>query len=161
MGHIQVFYRFPTSLYQYYLLGKQNIFPEINGCPHPNCPYKGRLRHHGFYSRNAISLTRVDLVWIHRYYCPIGRHTVSVLPTYLLPHRQYTVAVVYWILNGLYQHNLPLTELVRRWKLLKVSFSRQYIQHIKRRLEQRERIYRLFLGVDNDHSPIGADIVTR
>jgi hypothetical protein len=144
-------------LTEYCRLGKLNLFPEFGRCPHKKCFYNGRLRKHGFYSRSAITLDGIMTVWIQRYICPSCGHTVSALPSSLLPHFQYAISVIAWILHGLHELELSVSELVRRWPLPEVSFSRQQIQFINKRLRVWEPAYRQFLKVGYDSPlPIGA-----
>jgi hypothetical protein len=143
-----VVYRFAVSPQAYCLLGKQNIFPELYGCPNPGCPFPGRLRKHGFYSRWAIILEGAVLVWIQRYLCPHCGRTTSLLPSFLAPHFQISLLVLSWILHGLHQLKLSTHSLVSRWPNLSQPLSRQNVQHIRRRLKKIARLCLPLLGGD-------------
>jgi len=156
-------HRFPISVHLYHARGKQNIFPELHGCQYPGCIYHGRLRRHGFYSRYAFTPGAVYIVWIQRYLCPMCGHTVSLLPTFLAPHFQYTLLAVFWILHGLHRLNLSISEMAARWNRRRnapTELGRQNIQLILRRLRRNHRVYRLFLCAD-DSLPIGGLLLER
>ena len=78
-----------------YARGKDNLFPDWYDCPNPKCKYIGRLWQIGFYERNAISSTTVYRIVIKRYRCPACRRTCSLLPSFLAPHVQYPLAVIF------------------------------------------------------------------
>jgi len=153
-------HRFPISLDEYYVRGKLNLFPELYGCPHPGCPYRDRLRKHGFYSRHAITPCEVYVVWIQRYLCPLCGRTVSLLPSFLAPHFQYALAAVFWILDMLHRLKLSTRAVVETWHRSghAPEFSRQHIQFVQRRLRHNAPAYRLFLHVGDDRA-IGSQLV--
>jgi hypothetical protein len=49
---------FGISAVTYYCREKNNLFPEIYGCPHKSWRYTGRLWRNGFYERNWLSTYR-------------------------------------------------------------------------------------------------------
>jgi len=91
---VVVFHHFRQSIHEYYELGKTNLFPEICGCPQDGCGYPGRLRHHGFYERNALTILADYRIVIARYLCPVCGRTVSVLPSFLASRFQYSLACI-------------------------------------------------------------------
>lgn len=107
------FYDFNQTLQEYYCRGKENLFPVLYECPNPECPYHGRLRFHGFYTRNALSLYETYVIVIQRYFCPICKHTVSLLPSFLAPQFQYTLAFIFFTLFRLIISHLRLEQVTR------------------------------------------------
>ncbi len=75
------------------------MFPTRYGC---NCGYEGRLHRHGFYSRNAITRYSTHRIFILRIKCPSCFGTYSLLPSFLIPYRQYTFDVIFLCLHQLY-----------------------------------------------------------
>lgn len=68
---------------------KEIVFPEIDICP--ICKARKRLHSHGSFQRNAlVGRNKVFLVRIHRLFCTVCRKTVSLVPSFLVPHFQYT-----------------------------------------------------------------------
>lgn len=57
---------------------------------------KRSKRKHGFYTRFALTLTATYLIFIQRYYCPSCKRTVSLLPSFLAPSFQYTLACIFF-----------------------------------------------------------------
>jgi len=96
-------HHFHVSIKEYHARGKKNLFPDLYGCPNPCCCYEGMLHRHAFYPRNALALTGTYSIWIQRYYCPVCRRTVSLLPSFLAPHYQYTMGLIFFVLWRLYR----------------------------------------------------------
>lgn len=144
---MQRVYQFPISLSEYCRQGKRNLFPELWGCTHKGCRYPGRLRRHGFYTRSAITLEGVMTAWVQRYLCPVCGHTTSLLPSSLLPRYQYAISVIAWVLRGLHELQLSISQLVSVWPVEEAGFSRQQVQFLNRRLAERKPSYQLFLKV--------------
>jgi len=84
----------------------------LYGCPNPCCHYEGRLRRHGFYTRNALTLLTTYVIVIQRYYCPACKKTISLLPSFLAPRFQYSLACIFF---ALYQRT------VRRFTFARVA----------------------------------------
>lgn len=107
------FYCFHQTAQEYYERGQDNLFPELFGCPFPGCPYRGRLRRHGFYSRNVLTFRAIFTIFIQRYFCPICKHTVSLLPSFLIPHFQYSLACIFFGLFRTIITRLPLAQIAQ------------------------------------------------
>jgi hypothetical protein len=116
--------------------------------PIPVVPFRKRLRKHGFYSRWAITLDGVVLVWIQRYLCPHCGHTTSVLPSFLAPHFQVSLLILGWVLHGLHQLKLSTRALVARWPHPSQPLSRQNIQYMRRRLKKKAQLCMALLEGD-------------
>ena len=104
---MQRIHDFKIDLASYYARGKDNLFPDWYDCPNPKCKYTGRLWRIGFYERNAISATAVYRIVIRRYRCPACHRTYSLLPSFLAPHIQYTLAVVFHCLRLIALMQMP------------------------------------------------------
>ncbi len=97
------YHNFQIELHQYAERGRGNVFPEIDCCP--MCRAHNRLQRHGFYERNAIENDKVVRIPICRLKCPDCGKTLSLLPVFLLPYFQYTMAFIvqlllsFWLLR--------------------------------------------------------------
>lgn len=124
---------FQISIHTYSCRGRNNLFPEFWGCPHPACTYAGRLRKNGFYERHAISFEAVYRIVIQRYRCTVCGHTVSLLPSFLAPRFQYSLAVIFACLKVLI---LPRTTLAKAAASVAIhGFNYQHVRFYKARLE--------------------------
>ena len=87
-------------------------YPTIRRCP--VCHANVNLIGHGFYHRNA--LPRANLSYrlaIKRFYCRVCHRTVSLLPWFLLPRFQYSVAL---IIDSLRRKRRAYRELLQHWR---------------------------------------------
>lgn len=141
-----VIHDFRISISEYHIRCRNNFFPELTGCPQPNCSYQGRLRRHGFYHRNAISFEGVFLIVIQRYLCPSCGHTVSVLPSFLTPRFQYSLLVIFACIEALALLK-STAAVVSRIHL--AGFSPQHVRFYKARLLSNKTLCFLFLGLDS------------
>lgn len=144
-------HRFPYGLKEYCRRGKQNLFPELTGCPNPSCTYEGRLRHHGFYPRNALSILFVGIALIHRYYCPACRRTVTLLPTYFIPRFQYSYTCILFAFYLLAVCRLTLNNVCTSVNdfSCQLRLSYQHIRFYRNRLLENAPLLILFLGSMN------------
>ena len=61
----------------------------------PNCGRQHPLRKHGTYLRAVCDLQPAPiLIKILRYYCPKCGVTVSILPSFCIPHKRYSAGVI-------------------------------------------------------------------
>lgn len=81
---MQKMHDFNISIYEYSQKGKNNIFPEINECPHCH----DIMIKNGFYIRYVITSSKTYIIHIRRYRCKHCGCTLSILPSFLLPHFQ-------------------------------------------------------------------------
>lgn len=130
-------HHFGITIKEYYHRGKENLFPDLYGCPNPCCSYQGRLRKHGFYTRNALTLMAAYLIVIQRYYCPACRKTVSLLPSFLAPRFQYSLACIFFTL---FQFSVRRLQLHRIAEMINNHAHRQEMSHQQLRF-YRQRIY--------------------
>lgn len=123
-------YHFQISVQEYYRRGKENLFPDLYGCPNPCCHYEGRLRRHGFYTRNALTLLTAYVIVIQRYYCPVCKKTVSLLPSFLTPRFQYSLACIFF---ALYQRTVRHLTFARAAEKINLSSGRSELssQHVR------------------------------
>lgn len=117
------------TIQEYSRRGKENLFPDLYGCPQIGCHYKGRLRHHGFYDRNALGWSASYRLFIHRYYCPLCGRTTSLLPVFLIPHFQYCLACVFFTLFRWAVTGCPMEKVAARINEASGRFEMSY-QHL-------------------------------
>ncbi|MGE5605653.1 MAG: DUF6431 domain-containing protein [Bacteroidota bacterium] len=129
------FHNFHQTVQEYYSRGKENLFPILFDCPNPDCAYPGRLRFHGFYTRNALTLYGTFLIFIQRYFCPRCKHTVSLLPSFLAPRFQYSLSLIFFTLFRMIINHLPLeriTQLVGAFPGYQIIFHQNLVFYRKR-----------------------------
>lgn len=155
-------HRFPISVATYHARGKRNVFPDIDDCPQPDCPYRGRLWRHGFYCRRAITLTAVFTIVIQRYLCPMCGRTVSLLPSFLAPRFQYTLGALLWLLRAVGVAGRSTRDAVEAWRAEGgcPELNRQHVQFLLRRLERQAGVCRSLLGV-GEEAPIAVQLAER
>jgi transposase-like protein len=88
-------HNFEITPREYSSRGKNNLFPDFYKCSNPKCSYQDRLWRNGFYRRNVIWFDAIYTIFVQRYRCPVCGHTVSALPTFVLPYYQYALAVIF------------------------------------------------------------------
>lgn len=140
-------YHFPISVREYSARGKNNLFPDIYECPIAKCHFTGRLRHHGFYTRYLLTLLSMYLIVVQRYYCPVCKHTVTLLPSFAIPRYQYSLSCLFFIF---WQRSRGLS-VQRIAELLNHSSSRielasAHISFYLRRLRKNVSLIRGVLG---------------
>jgi len=130
-----IYHHFHITIQEYYRRGKQNLFPLFFKCPHPDCLYRKKLRSHGYYQRNVLTIHDTFVIYIKRYYCPSCRRTVSVLPSFLAKRFQYTPVLIFFALFRKFVTKLPLTRIVERLNSFsqRDEFSVQHIRFYSRR----------------------------
>ncbi len=95
---MQIIHDFGVTPVEYSNRGENNDFPFIDSCP--MCNAKGTLKKHGFYSRYVLSFKKELQIAIRRFKCSCCKKTLSVLPSFLLPHYQHTVGFILGCLRG-------------------------------------------------------------
>lgn len=129
-------HHFHLTVQEYYRRGKENLFPQIYNCPNPECAYEGRLRFHGFYSRNVLTMNETLVIFIKRYFCPNCRKTVSLQPSFLLFRFQYTFSFIYYTLAQKIIHRRSSTQIVQTIKTFfteRQEFSHQHLVFYQKR----------------------------
>ncbi|MDK2894345.1 MAG: hypothetical protein PWQ98_471 [Moorella sp. (in: firmicutes)] len=122
-------HHFHITVQEYHRRGKENLFPELYGCPNPCCCYEGRLRRHGFFYRNALTLTASYVIVIQRYYCPACKKTVSLLPSFLAPRFQYSLACIFYVLYQRLVNHLPMAHIALKVNMTSNRAEMAY-QHV-------------------------------
>lgn len=93
---MQIIHNFDISPAQYFLNGQDNEFLVIKRCPHCN----DLMIKNGFYKRFVITLNRKTYtIFIRRYRCKHCNHTVSILPSFLLPRFQRSLEFIFHCLD--------------------------------------------------------------
>lgn len=116
-------------MHEYINQGRDNLFPDLYGCPNPLCRFEGRLRRHGFYSRNVLSLTGTFIIFIQRYYCPYCKRTTSLLPSFLVSRFQYSLSCIMFSFCQLAVCRHSLSAIAKRINAGSGRFEMNY-QHI-------------------------------
>ena len=129
------FYCFHQTAQEYYERGQENLFPELFGCPNPKCHYQGRLRRHGFYTRNVLTCRACFRIFVQRYYCKSCKRTVSLLPSFLLPYFQYSLACIFFCLFRIIITRLPLEQIALKINQIsgRTELSHQQLVFYKKR----------------------------
>ena len=65
------------------------------------CKRSGRLRWHGIYVRQLISLTKIYSVPVRRLFCTLCRHTFALLPFFIVKFHRYARDVIRTALSWL------------------------------------------------------------
>lgn len=141
-------HHFQISMHEYINQGRGNLFPDLYGCPNPLCHFEGRLRRHGFYSRNVLSLTGTFIIFIQRYYCPYCKRTTSLLPSFLVSRFQYSLSC---IIFAFFQLAVRLQSFAAIAEKINLSSRRsemnyQHISFYRKRLLQNRSMITGFFG---------------
>lgn len=123
-------HHFPVTIETYTVRGKKNDFPTFDCCP--VCRAMNTLLRHGYYERNAIEDEVCHRITICRLKCPDCRKTFSILPNFLLPYFQHTLAFIIRILLTL-------------WSCVRQLCTRQLRFFYKKRLDGKLPEIELFL----------------
>lgn len=87
-------------------------FPRPEVCPH--CQAVHLFIGHGFYLRQPITPTQVYQVYIKRWLCKACRHTLSLLPSFLLRYRHYLFAVIEPVIVTRFEAGASWTQVAQR-----------------------------------------------
>jgi hypothetical protein len=83
------------------------------------CCRKHPLHRHGTYSRNVYDLLLgFILIPILRYYCPRCGHTVSFLPSFCVPHKQYSAGVISLCFQLIFACGVSLRQLGKAYPVI-------------------------------------------
>ena len=115
---------------EYHKAGSEFPFPRPGGCLHPDCRMPVPPRPHGFYTRNAINTRFLGRILIRRYHCRYCGHTFSYLPSFCLPHFQYTLEMIFFGLLCHFFKMLPFLQAMVKC----LNWQRQHLQFYRRRL---------------------------
>lgn len=144
-------HHFGITIKEYYHRGRENIFPDLYGCPNPCCSFEGRLRKHGFYTRNALTLLATYLIVIQRYYCPGCKKTVSLLPSFLAPRFQYSLSCIFFTIFQLSVRKLRVQRIADmiNARAFRQEMSHQQICFYRKRIYDNRPLITGFLGDQN------------
>ena len=99
---MQFIHNFDISPIQYYKNGQDNNFPLIERCPFCS----DLMIKNGFYQRFIITFSgKSYLLFIRRYRCQHCNHTVSILPSFLLPYFQRCLKSIFLCLETYFFNN--------------------------------------------------------
>ena len=141
-------HHFQICIQEYFNRGKDNLFPDLYGCPNPLCCYEGRLRRHGFYSRNVLSLMGTYIIFIQRYYCPYCKRTTSLLPSFLVSRFQYSISCIIFAFFQLTVCRVSFAAIAKKINLnsRRSEMSYQHISFYRKRLLQNRPMITGYLG---------------
>ncbi|MDA8219222.1 MAG: DUF6431 domain-containing protein [Dehalococcoidales bacterium] len=92
---------FGTDVHHYRRQFAQLVFPRPRTCP--QCAACDRLVGHGSYPRHVCDQHQSFVIRVKRLLCTACRHTISLLPSFCLPHRHYLAAVIQRVLDLRFQ----------------------------------------------------------
>jgi len=99
------------SVVEYLDQFEQLDFPRPEVCP--RCHAIHLFVGHGFYHRKPFSLTQAYRVPIKRWLCKACRHTLSLLPSFLLRYRHYLLAVIQSVVVARFEDGVTWTHLAQ------------------------------------------------
>lgn len=125
---------------------RHSTYPRPSSCP--RCAATGRLIGHGSYPRRVCDHTQVFPIRVKRLFCSLCHHTVSLLPSFCLPHRQYLASTIQSVLSlrlerkGSWQElqqrfspsDLPTLTTCRAWVGAFAKASSHYLGHLLHQL---------------------------
>jgi transposase-like protein len=88
------------------------VFPRPECCPLCGAPHT--VIGHGFYPRKPKDQNHVYQIWLKRWFCKACRHTLSVLPSFLLRFRHYLLAVIEQVVVARFEGQASWHETARR-----------------------------------------------
>lgn len=142
--------KMPYGIKKYNKLGKFNNFKTKYGCE--ACGFQGKLYRHGFYYRNLITFKNVFRVVILRCKCPSCGKTYSLIPSFIIPYRQYTYYVILTTLIFIFKLKYSYSKILKIIKSLNYSsfFSSTELSIWKNRFMSSCTAIRLFAAQFKD-----------
>lgn len=104
---------FHENIHEYAQKGKNFTYIPVRGCR--ACGYQKDLHRHGYYSRTVYTHTSVYTIYILRVICPCCRQTYSLIPSFLIPYRRFSLHLIIDTLRLLGFHQLSLTQVAQHW----------------------------------------------
>lgn len=138
--------RMPYGIKVYSKLEKFNRFPTKYGCE--ACGYEGKLYRHGYYFRNVITFKNFYRIPIIRYKCKSCCKTYSLIPSFLIPYRQYAYHVILTTLIMMFKLKYSFNKILTALRAIntKTAFSITEISLLKTRLTSSLGKIRLFFA---------------
>ncbi|WPC44707.1 DUF6431 domain-containing protein [Clostridium sp. JS66] len=136
----------PYGIRKYNKLNKYNRFPIKYGCE--ACGYEGKLYRHGFYYRNLITFNKAYRVVIIRYRCKSCHKTYSLIPSFIIPYRQYTYHVILTCLIIMFKFNYSFSKIIKFVNSINcmLSINKTHLSFWKSRLITSLTAIRLFFA---------------
>ncbi len=128
---MQLIFHVECTPEEYHKAGRRFTFPRPERCLHPECLMPIPPESHGFYTRNAITIDFAGRILIRRFYCEYCGHTMSYLPSFCLPHYQYTLEMIFLGLLCHFFKLLPLLFVLMQH----LYWQRQHLQFYRRRFK--------------------------
>lgn len=131
---------------QYCRQFSQLVFPRPDTCP--LCGSADQLIGHGSYGRTVCDHQNVFPIRVKRLLCKICHRTLSLLPSFCLPHRHYLASTIQRVISLRIQtdsswkairqrflpSDVPTGTTCREWTASFVRSSPSYLQHLVRQL---------------------------
>lgn len=123
------------------------VFSRPDNCP--NCGQLNKLVGHGSYPRHPCDPERTPfIIRVKRFFCLVCHRTVSILPSFCLPHRHYLAATIQIVLDLRYRsssswrnicqrfhpNELPSRTTCREWVDAFAGRSSLYLAHLQHQL---------------------------
>ncbi|AJA47665.1 hypothetical protein CPAST_c15900 [Clostridium pasteurianum DSM 525 = ATCC 6013] len=113
--------KMPYGIKKYNKLCKFNQFPNKYGCE--ACGFEGKLYRHGFYYRNLITFKGAYKVVILRCKCQSCGKTYSIIPSFIIPYRQYAYEVILTSIIMMLKLGYSFSKIITLIKSLNISYS--------------------------------------
>lgn len=125
------------------------LFPNApEKCPMPGCQMPIEMKKHGFYKRYIISHGYSGYIHIRRYLCSCCGHTLSYLPSFVIPYFQYSVCYILGFLDGFFKAGKSLRQYVFWFRKKNGDFSRRHFRYYISRLFKNKELIQYFLNLD-------------
>ena len=95
---MQYIHNFKLSISEYAKNGQDNVFPIVSHCPECH----DQMIKNGFYLRYPMSYEKKYEIFIRRYRCKHCGFSISILPSFLLPHFQRTLKWLFQCIHNYY-----------------------------------------------------------
>jgi hypothetical protein len=137
---------FGPNVQQYCRQFSQLVFPRPDACP--LCGAVDQLIGHGSYRRTVCDHQNVFPIRVKRLLCKICHRTLSLLPSFCLPHRHYLASTIQRVISlriqtdsswkairqGFQPSDVPTRTTCREWTASFIHASKPYLQHLMRQL---------------------------
>lgn len=106
---MQIIIKTDCSIEEYVAKGQDFPFPEPRLCP--NCK-RGKPNKHGFYRRFCLNGHSIFRLLIRRFRCRACRITISLLPDFCIPRFQYSLSLLWKVLELRFAQSLSLKKCI-------------------------------------------------
>lgn len=136
----------------------QDLFPDAPvKCTFKDCNKHVKMKKHGFYKRYVITHKFSGYIYIRRYICPCCGHTISFLPSFLVPHFQYTLPFILSFLLGFFKRDQSIRKYVKWFNRGKSTLSRRNLRYYINRLTLNQSSIEHYLNLTNQDATSNKD----